>query len=101
MWKSEANLSLGSYSLNHINLEVGGVGDANHWKITFFYGYPAEVDRHKSWSLLQRLSDNSSLPWCCMRDFNEVLHVEEQEEGDMRSGRQIEGFRNTLTSCQL
>lgn len=82
-------------------MEVGGVGDANHWRITLFYGYPAEVDIHKSWSLLQRLRDNSSLSWCCMEDFNEVLSVEEHEGGDMRSECQMEGFRNALTSCQL
>ena len=101
MWKSDANLSLRSYSSNHIDFEVGGVGDDYHWRCTFFYGYPAEVDIHKSWSLLQRLRDNSNLPWCCMGDFNEVLRAEEQEGGDLRSERQMEGFRHALSSCQL
>ncbi|XP_050116796.1 uncharacterized protein LOC126594492 [Malus sylvestris] len=101
MWKTEANLLLRSYSSNHIDLEVGGVGDDIHWRVTFFYGFPAEGDRHKSWSLLRQLKDNSNLPWCCMGDFNEVFCAEEQEGGDIRSERQMEGFRNAITSCQL
>lgn len=101
MWTTEANLSLRSYSLNYIDLEVREVGDLNHWRIIFFYGFSTEANRHKSWSLLQRLRDNSNMPWCCIEDFNEVLCTKKQEGGDIRSERQMDGFHNALTSCQL
>lgn len=36
MWKDEANLSLRTYSNNHMDFEVGGLGDTRHWRVTFF-----------------------------------------------------------------
>lgn len=48
LWKEEAQTSLRSYSSNHIDLEVWGVGDAFHWRLTFFYGFLVEADRYKS-----------------------------------------------------
>lgn len=101
MWKEEANLSLRIYFNNHLDFKVGGLGDPRHWRVTFFYGYPAETDRHKSWSLLERLLAYSSLLWCCVGDFNEVLRTDEWEGGDIRNERQMEGFKNVLTNCQL
>lgn len=89
MWKEEAKISLHSYSSNHIDLEVGGVGEVFHWKMTFFYGFPVEAERHKSWELLRHLKDTSSLPWCCLGDFNEILQAVEQEGGDVHSKRQM------------
>lgn len=99
--KEEAKISLRLYSLNHIDLKVGGVGEEVHWRLTFFYGHPIEAEHYKSWELLQRLKETSSLPWCCLGDFNEVLQAFEQDGGDVRSERQMEGFRNTITNCEL
>lgn len=82
-------------------MEVGGIGDVNHWRVTFFYGFPAEADRHKTWRLLKRLSQNSDLPWCCLGDFNEIVYAHEQEGGDICNQAQMDGFRNALNSCQL
>lgn len=76
------------------------MGDEIHWRVTFFYGYLAKGDKHKSWSLLRWLKDNSSLPWCCIWDFSEVMWAEEQEGGDISSEHQIEGFHDAITSCQ-
>ncbi|KAM1944330.1 hypothetical protein ACFX15_012564 [Malus domestica] len=101
MWKDEANLLLRSYMNNHIDFEVGGVGELNHRRLTCFYGFPAEVDRHKSWTLLGQLHANSSLPWYCIGDFNKVLQTDEQERGDLRCERQMAGFRNCLARCSL
>lgn len=61
----------------------------------------AERDRHKSWALLQQLHLNSSFPWFCVGDFNEVLVVDEHEGRDLRSNRQMENFRNALRNCPL
>ena len=57
MWKGEMNMSLRSFSSNHIDLEVGGLGDDIHWRLTFFYGYLAESDRHKSWSFVPKAEE--------------------------------------------
>lgn len=80
---------------------MGGLGDEFHWRATFFYGFSEERERHKSWALLQQLYLNSSLPWFCAGDFNEVLVTEEHEGGDLRSNRQMESFRNALGNFHL
>lgn len=54
LWKDEINLSLRTYSQNHIDMDVGGLGDVDYWCITFFYGFPAVHDRAKSWQLITR-----------------------------------------------
>ncbi|RXH69123.1 hypothetical protein DVH24_031456 [Malus domestica] len=88
MWKSESNISLRTYSQNHIDLEIGGLGDALHWRLTCFYGYPWETERHKSWRLLEQLNENASLPWCYIGDFNETLKADEQGK-DLSSKRHM------------
>lgn len=45
------------------------------------------------------LNDRSSLPWLCVRDFNEVLHANEQFGGVGRSERQMEGFHKAVSAC--
>lgn len=52
------------------NVFVGGLGDREHWRLTFFYGFSAESDRYNSWPLLERLYTNLTLPCCCVGDFN-------------------------------
>ncbi|CAL2268931.1 unnamed protein product [Prunus armeniaca] len=53
LWKKESNVAIRSSSLHHIDVEVGGIGEPEHWRIMGFYGYPAAEDRHKSWGLLR------------------------------------------------
>lgn len=83
-WKDEANLQLRSYSQNHIDMEVRVVGEAVQWRFTFFYGFPAVRDRHKSWQLLDTIGGTVTGPWLCIGDFNEILQSNEQEGGNMR-----------------
>lgn len=47
-WKGENNLSLRTYSQNHINMDVGGLGDVDYWCITFFYRFLVVRDLAKS-----------------------------------------------------
>ena len=43
------------------------------WRLTCYYGYPERARRKESWQLLQSLSQHSNLPWCCSRDYNDLL----------------------------
>lgn len=38
-----------------------------------FYGWPEVHNKHLSWSLMESLAVQSSLPWLCMGDFNGIL----------------------------
>ncbi|KAM1467081.1 hypothetical protein ACFX2I_032224 [Malus domestica] len=73
----------------------------NYWRFTRFYGYPATCDQFKSWRLLKLLVHNDSIPWLCIGDFNEILQVHEQEGGNIRQDRQMEGFQHAVKQCRL
>lgn len=59
------------------------------------------ANRYKVWQLLQSLCQNDSHPWLCIGDFNEVLQAHEQEGGNVRQHRQMEGFHNAVESCRF
>lgn len=72
-WEEETNLGFRSYSNNHIDLGVGGIGENGYRSLTCFYGFLGVQDRHKFWQLLDRLCGAPDGPWLCLGDFNEIL----------------------------
>jgi len=71
LWKDQLELTLKSWSSNHIDMEGTG-SDSNHrWRITGIYGYPENANKHKTWELIASLN-SSALPWLCFGDFNEI-----------------------------
>jgi hypothetical protein len=97
-WKQEANVTIKSYSLHHIDTVINeGMDDA--WRFTGFYGAPETHRRHLSWALLQSLHQRFSLPWLCMGDFNELLSMDEKQGGPVRSSRQMQDFRDAIDVC--
>lgn len=55
----------------------------------------------ESWRLLCFLHSQSSLPWLCMGDFNEVLSQEEKFGRLEHRSKLIEYFREVLLDCGL
>lgn len=41
------------------------------------------------------------LPWVCAGDFNEILYAHEKAGMAVRSQRQMDGFRQVLSTCDL
>ncbi|KAM1925741.1 hypothetical protein ACFX13_032989 [Malus domestica] len=74
-------------------------GSEQKWRFTGFYGNLVMVNKHLSWSLLANLGQRSSLPWICIRDFSEILSVEEQLDGNQRWESQMDGFREVIHAC--
>ena len=72
MWKEMSWVSLISYSRNHIDVTVRIPG-MTEWRLTGYYGFPERNKKRDSWELLKNLSGKSILPWCCIRDFNDLL----------------------------
>nr|XP_011463540.1 PREDICTED: uncharacterized protein LOC105351282 [Fragaria vesca subsp. vesca] len=52
LWKEDVEVSLLSFSKNHIDVWVGGVNSASRWRFTGLYGFSKAEDRHKTWALL-------------------------------------------------
>ena len=101
LWSDEGLLSIKSSSAHHIDADVAGSGDTPPWRLTGFYGFVTTAERSNSWDLIRQLCAVSSLPWMIFGDFNEVLLATEKFGGRVRSLSQMQGFRDTVGSCNL
>jgi hypothetical protein len=86
-WKTYVNLELIHYSQYHIDMIVTE-GSSEKWRLTSIYGEAQTNERQKMWDLLKFLRSESDLPWVCIGDYNEVLHVEEHDGVGQRDNRQ-------------
>jgi ribonuclease HI len=97
-WKYDLNLSICSYSLNHIDSLIDSNTD-QPWRLTCFYGAPETHLRDQSWNLLRNLHGQFSLPWCCVGDFNEIVRSSEKCGRRDQSERQMQRFRAVIDDC--
>lgn len=56
---------------------------------------------YKMWDMHKSICFDSSLPWFCIGEFNEVLRAEEHIGVGHRTQSQMIVFRNTVNSCGL
>ena len=99
-WNVDLNVSIKSYSHNHIDVIINeGMSDA--WRLTGVYGAPETHNRPKTWDLLRKLDGLFQLPWYCLGDFNEVVKLEEMCGRLNRPEKQMQAFRNVLDDCGL
>ena len=89
-----------SSSLNHIDAIIDKESQAA-WRFTDFYGEPETNKRHESWDLLRSLHQQSSLPWLCAKDFNEIVKQSEKLGGRLRPHGQMQLFCEVLDECGL
>ncbi|KAB2636107.1 protein trichome birefringence-like 13 [Pyrus ussuriensis x Pyrus communis] len=103
LWNDDTTLRILSSSSHHINEEVGGIGDAKHWRFTGFYGHPHPVTkhRHETWDLLRTLASRSSIPRVCRGGFNGIFLSVEKEGGNLRHIHQILSFHEAVGGCNL
>ena len=62
---------------------------------------PRNSKREESWRLLEELSKRSTLPWICIGDFNEILHLREKVGGNLRPEGQMRSFREMVNRYNL
>lgn len=101
-WIDGLDVRFRSKSNHHIDVEIRS-NDGSHiqWRLTGFYGHPTTAERHRTWLLLRRLSEESSLPWVVVGDFNELLHSDEKVGGVLRREGQMQLFRDALSYSDL
>ena len=51
--------------------------------------------------MLQNMKNNSTLPWLCAGDFNEIVTNEEKLGGARHPARQMEILKEALVDCEL
>ena len=98
LWKSDIVVWVDSFSKKHIDAVVNG-GSLEAWRFTGFYGELDVNHREEAWNMLRLLQSKPHLPWCCMGDFNELLHTEEKKGGRLRPNAQMQAFREALDFC--
>ncbi|CAM8939724.1 unnamed protein product [Rhodiola kirilowii] len=98
LWEDDLDVSLLSYSKNHIDVVVRS---QKEFRLTLFYGEPAVSNRVNGWALLRRLNEVRGLPWVVIGDFNEILCSSEVQGGRGRQNWQMENFRSVLNDCNL
>lgn len=103
MWKEDLRINLLSCSSNFIDAEVKEDDIDNLWRFTVVYGFPEEMIKDKTCSLLKRLKgcSESDLPWLCAGDFNEVLYSTEKKGGAPICFLKLQMFRDTFDFCGL
>ena len=70
-WRDGIEVDVATSSLNHIDVTVNKSSD-KPWRFMSFYGEPKTEQRFESWDLFHHLHRQSSLPWLCAGDFNEI-----------------------------
>ncbi|KAL0009323.1 hypothetical protein SO802_010825 [Lithocarpus litseifolius] len=71
------------------------------WNLTGFYGWPEANEKRKSWALLSHLWSFSEGSWCCVGDFNAILHASKKQSVHAPYYNQMEDFRVALEECKL
>ncbi|EEF22456.1 conserved hypothetical protein [Ricinus communis] len=68
----------GAFSVDRMGRGEVGVGSVARWCFTGYYGYPERKRRRATWTFICHLQSISTLLWCLMGDFNELLNVEDK-----------------------
>ena len=76
--KSEVKLEVINFTEHHILARVVEE-DGFTWFLTGFYGWLDVSEKKKSWALLSHISSFVDGPWCCVGDFNAILHQSEKQ----------------------
>ena len=99
-WKANSNVRLLKFSKNCIDVEVK-YQDMGKWRMTGFYGFPESSRRRESWDLLCTLTTVSSLPWVCIRDFNDLLAAHEKRGKNEHPNWKLQGFKQVVVDSGL
>lgn len=51
--------------------------------------------------MMRELAAKSSLPWCMIGDFNDIVSMEEKRGGRVQPRSLIEGFSEAINNCGL
>lgn len=100
LWKHNVLCSVIGHSSNFIDAHIFNQGVPD-WRLTGFYGYPERSSRRDSWSLIQSLSSHSSLPWCIVGDFNDMLSATDKKGQIPHPQWLFDGFKNVISTCAL
>ncbi|KAF8408042.1 hypothetical protein HHK36_007182 [Tetracentron sinense] len=101
LWRQDLDISLQSYSKNHIDVVLGTVGEREVWRLTGMYGHPEAAKKWETWELIRYLSRSYSMPWVCFGDFNEITCAEEKSGRVEKAAWKMRKFKEAILDCHL
>lgn len=101
LWNEQINISILSFSLNHIHSKVEGDNGDDPWFVTGVYGFPDESKKKDTWTLINSFAGLANNLWLCMGDFNDILSGNEKKGGNLRSFDQLQLGRDVTGECGL
>lgn len=100
LWRNKEEVSIRSYSNNHIDAMIKPkIGQ--EFRLCGIYGEPNRSKREETWNLIRKLAENNSYPWCLIGDMNNVLHQQDKRGGRPYPQWLIQGFNEVLEECDL
>lgn len=100
LWKHEGGVVVIGSCRNYIDFEVMHE-QIGKWRYTGYYGFPERDKRHEVWNMIKQLAGVSSLPWCIISDFNDLM-ADDEKKGRVRHPRVLlRGFSDTIMDCGL
>ena len=100
LWKNEVVVFTQTYSANHIDVHISSPSQIL-WRLIGVYGHPEERLKCETWHLMRHLWGRASIPWVCLRDFNEILSSDERNGRIPKPLRPMQDFQTTLLHCGL
>lgn len=71
------------------------------WRYTDVYGFPERGRRQDAWSMLRALAVRSSLSWCTIGNFNDLI-MAIGKRGERNHPRNLlQGFSYAIVDCGL
>lgn len=99
-WDKSVQCTVFDSDSNHIDVHVLK-NNIPTWRLTGFYGFPDRTQRRDSWNFIQALSSKSSLPWCILGDFNDMLNESDKKGLHKHPLWLLDGFKRTIDECGL
>ncbi|GAU43245.1 hypothetical protein TSUD_241360 [Trifolium subterraneum] len=99
-WKDSSKCRVLNYSRNFINMLVEDE-QWGEWRLTCYCGYPERGRRRAAWDLLRVLGNMSSIPWCIIGDFNDLLSQADKKGIHPHPNGLCMEFRQAVSDCGL
>uniref|UniRef100_A0A803L8S1 Endonuclease/exonuclease/phosphatase domain-containing protein n=1 Tax=Chenopodium quinoa TaxID=63459 RepID=A0A803L8S1_CHEQI len=100
LWKNNLDVSIKSFSQNHIDAWISSAVHGG-WRFTGIYGFPEDENKHKTGVLLKSLMSTVAEPWLVGGDFNLMLLSCEKQGGRDFNNEEADVLRDAVQFCQL
>lgn len=78
MWSDKLEVTINSFSLNHISGVVKDDEEEEPWFFFDIYGFPKKQNKMKTWILVQQLHPECGGKWIFFGDFNDITEESEK-----------------------